>query len=552
MSMHEKYAEERYGENGELTCFRLKETETFNFGYDVADEIARSSPQRRAMVWRGQTGEEVTYTFADVKRQSDRTANYLKSLGIRKGDTVLVALNRQDQFWIVAIALHKLGAILLPADVRMTRPDAEYRIKAARVKMAICAGQSAAADAVEEAGCPSLALKGIVNGARPGWHSFDEEVPKAGEVLARETTRLSEPMLLLFSSGTAGNPKMILHNHGYPLSYLPAAKHWQCVKPEGLHFSVSEAWWSKTFWGELYGQWLMEAGVLFYDFERFIPAEILSLIETYRITTLCCPPAVYGSLLGEDMEKYDLSSLAHATAAGEALSPAVFREWKRRTGLSLMEGFGQAETALLIGNLKGTVPKPGSIGKPAPCYAVDLIDEEGQSCPPGVAGEIALAADPKPLGLMDGYYGEEERTAKAFREGWYRTGDAAWRDEDGFFFYLGRNDDIIRSSGYRISPFEIESVLQEHPAVLECAVTGVPDESRGQLVKATVVLAEGYSPAEALKCELQEHVKSQTAPYKYPSVIEFVDALPRTMSGKIRRAVIRSKDLFPESAARQS
>lgn len=543
-NIHLNYAEEKYDACGALTEFKLKVPETFNFGYDVVDEIAERDPQRRAMVWCNQAGDARVFTFADMKQYSDRTANYLRSLGIGKGDMVLAVLRRHYQFWFIATALHKLGAVLVPVTDLLAKQDVADRVNAASVKMVICTAQGEVAAAVEAAAadCPTLEKKVIVNGARPGWHSFDEEMVKASETFVRVETRTKEPMLLFFSSGTAGEPKLVLHDHAYALSHLLTAKHWHCVEPDGLHFTIADTGWGKSFWGKFYGQWLMEAAVFTYDFDAFVPSEILSLIEKYRITTLCCPPAIYRLLLREDASKCDLSSLVHTTVSGEAMSPDVFYKWKKLTGLSLMEGFGQTETALLVCNLKNSVPKPGSMGKASPQFRVELIDEEGQSCPPGVTGEIVAATDPKPAGLLSCYYRDEKRTQEAFRGGWYHTGDNAWRDEDGYFWYVGRSEDIINASGYRISPFEIESVLSEHPAVAECAVTGVPDEARGQMVKATVVLMKTYEPSEDLMRELQELVKQHTAPYKYPRVVDFASVLPRTADGKIRRAEIREKD----------
>ena len=382
----------------------------------------------------------------------------------------------------------------------------------------------------------------LVGGKREGWHDFNEEMEQASEQLERVETHIHEPMLLYFSSGTSGYPKMVLHDHSYALGHILTAKHWHNVDPEGLHFTIADTGWGKAVWGKFYGQWIMESCVFTYDFDKFVPAEILSLIGKYKITTLCCPPTMFRFFLNEGVEKYDLSSLRYATIAGEALNPDVFYRWYEGTGIKLMEGFGQTETTLTVCNLAGMEPKPGSMGKPSPQFEIDIVDGEGNSCAPGVTGEVVIRTEPRPVGLMNCYYRDEEKTNAAIHDGYYHTGDTAWRDEDGYFWYVGRADDIIKSSGYRIGPFEIESVLVKHEAVVECAITGVPDPVRGQLVKATVVLAPGYTPSEELKKELQQYVKKETAPYKYPRVVEFVSELPKTINGKIRRTEIRQND----------
>ena len=539
-----RYVEETYDEKGVLSSYRLKCPENFNFGYDIVDDIATHDPDRKAMVWCNPEGEERTFTFADMKKYSEKTANYFRSLGIGKGDMVLVVLKRHYQFWFVATALHKLGAVLVPATYMLTPHDVEYRINSASVKAVVCTaqGETAAAFDAVLGDCPSLETRILVGGKREGWHDYNEEMEQASDQLGRVETNIREPMLMYFSSGTSGYPKMVLHDHSYALGHILTAKHWHNVDPEGLHFTIADTGWGKAVWGKFYGQWIMESCVFTYDFDKFVPAEILSLIGKYKITTLCCPPTMFRFFLNEGVEKYDLSSLKYATIAGEALNPDVFYRWYEGTGIKLMEGFGQTETTLTVCNLVGMEPKPGSMGKPSPQFEIDIIDDAGQSCAPGVTGEVVIRTEPRPVGLMDCYYRDEEKTDFAIHDGFYHTGDTAWRDEDGYFWYVGRADDIIKSSGYRIGPFEIESVLVEHDAVLECAITGVPDPVRGQLVKATVVLAPGYSPSEELKKELQQYVKKETAPYKYPRVVEFVDELPKTINGKIRRTEIRQND----------
>ena len=538
-----RYVDETYDENGLLTKYDLHWPENFNFGYDVVDDIATNEPDRRAMIWCNPNGEERIFTFADMKRLSDKTANYFLSIGIKKGDKVLVILKRHYQFWYVITALHKIGAIIVPATFMLTKMDIEYRVNSASIKAAICTDQNGVPEAVDSAeDIPSLEIKMIVNHPREGWRFFDEEMESASEELERQDTKATEPMLMYFSSGTSGYPKMVLHDHLYSLGHLLTAKHWHNVDPEGIHFTIADTGWGKAVWGKYYGQWFMESCVFVYDFDKFDPAEIMDIIGKYHITSLCCPPTMFRFFINAGLEGHDLSSLKYCCIAGEALNPDVFNNWKQATGIMLMEGFGQTETTLTVANLKGMRPKPGSMGKPSPQYELDIVDENGESCPPGTTGEIVIRADPKPPGLMMCYYRNEEKTKQTIHDGWFHTGDVAWKDEDGYYWYVGRNDDVIKSSGYKISPFEIESVLVLHPAVLECAVTGVPDPIRGQIVKATVVLRNGYTPSEELKKELQNFVKKETAPYKYPRALEFVEELPKTVNGKIMRAKIRKED----------
>ena len=539
-----RYVEETYDDNNILKDYKLKYPDNFNFGYDVVDDIALNDPKRIAMVWCNPKKQERVFTFEDMKILSDKAANYFKSLGITKGDKVVVILKRHYQFWYTAVALHKLGAVMVPVTFMITAHDAEYRINAASVSAVICTGEGQAAQSVDEAmkDCPSLKIRTMVNGKRDGWDDFDAGVEKASEFFEKVETNVKDPFLMYFSSGTSGYPKMVLHNHIYSLAHLLTAKHWHNVDPDGLHFTIADTGWGKAVWGKLYGQWLMEAGVFVFDYDKFDASEILSLIPKYKISSLCCPPTMFRFFIKEGLEKFDLSSLKHATTAGEALNPDVFEKWYEATGLKLMEGFGQTETTLTVCNLVNMQPKPGSIGKPSPQYMVDLLDSEGNICPTGVTGEICIKTDPYPQGLMDCYYRNKDMTDCAIFNGYYHTGDTAWKDEDGYYWYVGRNDDIIKSSGYRIGPFEIESVLNRHPKVVESAVTGVPDEIRGHLVKATIVLAKGFEASDELIKELQEFVKHETAPYKYPRIIEFVEQLPKTINGKIRRAAIRQVD----------
>jgi len=575
--IHLRYVEERYDADGILTKFTPNCPPDFNFGYDVVDDIAEAEPDRVAMVWCNPEGEEHTFTFAEMKYWSDKTANYLSDLGIGRGDMVMVILRRHYQFWFVATALHKLGAILAPATFMLKEHDLEYRVNRASVKAIICTSIGDIAQVVDNAeeNCPSLELKLLLDGAgggtstdaaaiasagygralrgpenicatrvqREGWLDFNAGVVAASARFERRETAAADPFLLYFSSGTTGNPKMVLHDSAYALAHIPTAKHWHNVQSDGgLHFTIADTGWGKAVWGKLYGQWLMEAAVFTYDFDRFSGAEILHLIERHKITTLCCPPTMYRLMMVDGLEGHDLSSMVYCTTAGEALNPDLFDGWRDQTGVALTEGFGQTESPLLIFNTLGMIPKPGSMGKPSPQYEVQIQDDDGAQCPPGQTGEVVVKADPRPAGLLMCYYRDEEKTAEAHRNGWYRTGDTAWLDEDGYYWYVGRNDDLIKSSGYRIGPFEVESVLLEHDAVRECAVTGVPDPVRGHAVKATIVLALGFRGNERLTRELQNWVKARTAPYKYPRIIDFVDSLPKTVNGKIRRSAIRDND----------
>ena len=545
LHVNERYVDETRDEKGNVVDYQYKYPENFNFAYDVVDAIAEAEPGRRAMIWCNPCGEEHVFTYGDLKRYSDKTANMLRAKGIGKGDMVMVVLKRHYQFWFTILALHKLGAVIIPATFLLTKHDIVYRVNSASVKAVICTGQGDVAAHFDESApeCPTLQTKLMVNGERDGWEDFMTEMEKAPESFARVPTLASDPMILYFSSGTTGNPKMALHPYTYALGHLATAKYWHNVDPEGIHFTIADTGWGKAVWGKLYGQMFMESCVFVYDFEKFVASDILDKVSQYGVTSLCCPPTMFRFFLQEDVKSWDLSRLTYCTIAGEALSPDVFNKWYEATGIKLMEGFGQTETTLLIANLVGMEPKPGSMGKPIPQYDVMIVDEDGQPVQPGVTGEIVVKLDHgKPLGLFDCYYRDEKRTKEAMHDGLYHTGDTAWMDEDGYYWYVGRTDDVIKSSGYRIGPFEIESGLAEHPAVLECAVTGVPDPLRGNVVKATIVLRPGFAASEELKKELQNHVKKETAPYKYPRVVEFVDELPKTVNGKIRRVEIRQND----------
>jgi len=543
-NIHLRYVNEEYDENGILCKYSMKCPEDFNFAYDVVDDIAINDADRRAFVWCDARGNEKTMTFGELKRYSDKAANYFLSLGIAKDDKVLVILKNHYHFWYVLMALHKIGAVAVPATFMLKKHDVEYRVNAASIKAAVCVSTDGVPETVDSTdNIPTLKIKMVLNGAREGWEDFEKGVEEASDVHHRIPSKITDHLLIYFSSGTSGYPKMVLHDHSYAIGHILTAKHWHDVDPEGLHFTIADTGWAKVAWGKLYGQWLMEAGVFTYDYDKFVPNDVLAAVSKHKVTTLCCPPTMFRMFLNDgNVKDHDLSHLKHVTIAGEALNPDVFDKWYDATGLKLMEGYGQTETTIVICNLKGMEPRPGSMGKASPQYIVDIIDPEGNSCPAGVTGEIVVGADPAPAGLMIGYYRDDDKTNSTVYGGWHHTGDVAWRDEDGYIWYVGRNDDIIKSSGYRIGPFEIESVLAHHPAVKESAVTGVPDDVRGQLVKATIILRDGYEPTEELKKEIQNFVKKETAPYKYPRIVEFSDSLPKTISGKIRRVEIRERD----------
>ena len=529
------------GEDGSLQSISFKDPDHFNFAFDVVDELARRKPEKLALLHVDKNKVERRFTFEDISRASNRAANYFKSLGIRRGDRVLLILKRHYQFWIAMMGLNKLGAVALLASNQMLSHDLEYRFKAAGITAVVATGDDQVPEHVEEAAaavCPGM-TKILVNGGREGWHDFDSEYAmfRSSFPRAEDAPQGEDLMLMFFTSGTTGYPKAAAHCHKYPLGHFITAKYWHCVDPEWLHLTISDTGWAKSMWGKLYGQWLNEAAVFVYDFDRFDAHDILPMFEKYHITTFCAPPTMYRMLIKEDIGKYDLSSIQHATIAGEALNPEVFHQFQKATGLSVMEGFGQSETTVMIGNLIGMSPKVGSMGKPVPLYPVDLVDAEGESVPVGQVGEIVIRAEREDIcGLFRGYYNNPEGTDAAWHDGLYHTGDTAWRDEDGYFWYVGRVDDLIKSSGYRIGPFEIESVIMELPYVLECGVSAAPDEIRGQVVKASIVLTKGTEGTEALKKEIQTYVKQHTAPYKYPRIVVFKDELPKTTSGKIIRS----------------
>ncbi len=538
--IYKNWARVKKDENGTPLEVRFENTEGFNFAFDVVDALAQTKPEKLAMLHLDVNKTERRFTFRDISLESARSANYFRSLGIKKGDKVMLVLKRHYQFWFAMLGLNKLGAVAIPATNQLKEHDFEYRFQAANVSAILCTADGETADQVDVASrtCPSVKTKILVGGKREGWHDFDGEYALYGDSFPRteDAPKGEDLMLMFFSSGTTGYPKIAAHNHKYPLGHFVTAKYWHCVDPDGLHLTISDTGWAKAMWGKLYGQWLCEAATFVYDFDRFNASDILPLFKEYHITTFCAPPTMYRMMIKEDLSKYDLSSVAHATIAGEALNPEVFKQLEKLTGLQVMEGFGQSESTLMIGNLAGASHKLGSMGKPVPGYDIDIVDPEGKSVDVGETGEIVVRTDSfKPCGLFTEYYNDSQKTKETWHDGLYHTGDTAWRDEDGFYWYVGRIDDVIKSSGYRIGPFEIESVIMELPYVLECGVSAAPDEIRGQVVKASIVLTKGTEPTEELKKEIQSYVKKKTAPYKYPRIVEFRTELPKTVSGKIIR-----------------
>ncbi len=539
--IYRRFADVEKDANGTPTSIRFKNIEHFNFAYDIVDAIADREPNKLAMLHLDRNKTERRFTFADMKRGSNQCANYFKSLGIRKGDRVMLVLKRHYQFWFAILGLHKLGAIAIPATCQLQEHDFDYRFNAAGVRAILCTADGDSAHQAELAAknAPSVEFKLIVNGQREGWRSFDEEYTMFSSRFDRgeDAPGGEDLMLMFFTSGTTGYPKIAAHCYTYPLGHFHTAKYWHCVNPNGLHLTISDTGWAKAMWGKLYGQWICEAATFVYDFDRFDAGDILPLFARYHITTFCAPPTMYRMMIKEDLSRFDLSSVQHASTAGEALNPEVFYQMEKLTGLKVMEGFGQSESTLIIGNLIGAPHKIGSMGKVMPIYDVALLDSDGKPVPAGTPGEICInLQNGWPVGLFREYYLDKEKTDEVIHDGWYHTGDVAWLDEDGFYWYVGRADDVIKSSGYRIGPFEIESVIMELPYVLECGVSAAPDEVRGQVVKASIVLTKGTQPSDELKKEIQNYVKEHTAPYKYPRIVVFRDELPKTVSGKIQRA----------------
>ena len=538
--IYQKFIDVVENENGTPTSIQFKNTENFNFAFDLVDTLADKEPQKLAMLHISQDKTERRFTFKDIKKASAQCANYFKSLGIKKGDRVMLVLKRHYQFWFAMLGLNKLGAIAIPAPNQLQEHDFEYRFQAAGINTVLCTADGNTATQIELAAktCPELKNFLIVGGDREGWRSFDEEYPLYSSHYNRgeDAPGGDDLMLMFFTSGTTGYPKIAAHNYKYALGHFHTAKYWHNADPNGLHFTISDTGWAKAMWGKLYGQWLCEAATFVYDFDRFDASEILPMFAKYNITTFCAPPTMLRMMIKQDISKYDLSSIKHMTTAGEALNPEVYRQFEKATGLQILEGFGQTESTMIIGNMIGDSHKIGSMGKPAPIYDVSLVDADGNPVAVGESGEIVVnVKNGAPCGLFTGYYRDEEKTREVWHDGYYHTGDVAWCDEDGFYWYVGRADDVIKSSGYRIGPFEIESVIMELPYVLECGVSAAPDEVRGQIVKASIVLTKGTEPTEELKKEIQNYVKEHTAPYKYPRLVVFCDELPKTTSGKIQR-----------------
>lgn len=551
--------------------FHILVPDNFNFAYDVMDEWAETHPDKLAMLWTNDQGEEIRFTFKQLKDYTDQTAAYFQQLGVKKGDRVMLMLKRRYQFWFSILALHKLAAIVIPATHLLTPKDIVYRCQAAGIKLIVCAGEDVMVEHIAQAmpKCPTVeALSSVVpvvhdaskedvfareiqgaDGKVLHFNNFDEGIAQAPAFVRPEKNKTSDIMIMYFTSGTTGEPKMVAHDFSYALGHLSTGVFWHNLHENSLHLTIADTGWGKAVWGKLYGQWFAGSTVFVYDHEKFTPADMLHIMEKYRITSLCCPPTIYRFLIREDLTKYDLSSLEYCTTAGEALNSAVYEKFLEATGIRLMEGFGQTETTLTLGTFPWMQPKPGSMGVPNPQYDIDLLTSDGRSAEDGEQGEIVIRTDKgKPVGMFSEYFRDQELTKSVWYDNIYHTGDVAWRDEDGYYWFVGRADDVIKSSGYRIGPFEVESALMTHPAVVECAITGVPDEIRGQVVKATIVLGKSFKERiatpeskEAFIKEIQNHVKNVTAPYKYPRVVEFVDELPKTISGKIKRVDIREK-----------
>ena len=529
--------------------FRINIPENFNFGYDVVDAWAEEEPDKKALLWTNDKGESRQFTYAELKKYTDMTASYFQSLGIGRGDKVMLILKRRYEFWFSIIALHKLGAIAIPATHLLTKKDIVYRCEAATIKMIVAAGEDVILRHIIDARpeCPSLETLVSAGPEYPeGYENFQEGIENAGPFVRPDNVNTNDDiMLMYFTSGTTGEPKMVAHDFTYPLGHISTACFWHNLHRDSLHITIADTGWAKAAWGKLYGQMIAGANIFVYDHEKFTPADILQKIHDYRITSLCAPPTIYRFMIREDLSRFDLSSLEYCTTAGEALNYSVYETFLKITGIRLMEGYGQTESTLILGTFPWIKPKPGSMGIPNPQYDIDLLKPDGRRAEDGEQGQIVVrTGHGKPVGLFKEYYRDPEMTRQAWHDGVYYTGDVAWRDEDGYYWFVGRADDVIKSSGYRIGPFEVESALMTHPAVVECAITGVPDEIRGQVVKATIILSAEYrsKAGPELVKELQDHVKRVTAPYKYPRVIEFVDELPKTISGKIRRAEIREND----------
>jgi acetyl-CoA synthetase len=550
LNYYKQFVKEGFGEDGILNKFAINPPDDFNFAYDIIDKFAELEPDRPALQWVDVNGNSKLLTYGQMSKLSNQAANELVEKGVKKGDKVMLVLKRNYQFWYIIIALHKIGAVAIPATHLLTAKDFVYRFELAGVTGVVTTGiNPEVAQNVNQADNETgnkLTCKYTVNVGdgtlSEGFADFDEAIKAQPDTFARMQTDCRETMLLYFTSGTTGYPKMVTHNYRYALAHTITAAYWLNVDPDGRHYTVADTGWAKSAWGCLYGQMIMGACVFVYDFDRFVPADVLKVLQDYKVTSFCAPPTMYRLFIQEGLKDYDLSSLNYCCIAGEALNPEVFNKWYEFTGIKLMEGFGQTESVVMLANIRGMIPRPGSMGKPVPFYDMDVVDDDGNSAAAGEVGEIVVRCEPGADGMFGGYFKNQELTDSVWSDGVYHTGDTAYRDEDGYYWFEGRNDDLIKASGYRIGPFEIESVLITHPAVLDCAVTGAPDPIRGQVVKATIVLTKDYQASDELAKELQNHVKTNTAPYKYPRIVEFVPELPKTISGKIKRADIRRED----------
>ncbi|MBE6849526.1 MAG: acetyl-CoA synthetase [Ruminococcus sp.] len=543
--LYQKYSTAEFDESGKMTGFTLHYPENFNFAYDVVDVIAAQEPEKKAVVWCDDNGNEGVLTFGDISRLSAQTANYLVKQGVRKGDRVMLMLKRHFEYWYMITALHKIGAVAIPASHMLTTGDIVYRANAADIRTVVCADDDALCSKVLDASKQAPALTNLftVRRGHDGFRLLDALITEEPETFTRVDTRVGEAILLYFTSGTTGYPKAVVHNHVYPLAHIVTGVYWHCVQNDGLHLTVADTGWAKSSWGKIYGQWLGGSAIMAYDYDRFDASKMMDMLQKYNVTTFCAPPTLYRLMAKTGLRKEAFASVKHVATAGEALQEEIIRLFYECTGLEIMEGFGQSETTLIIGNFDGDKPKRGSMGKASPLYQVRLVDADGKDVPLGETGEIVIDATQRvPEGLCLGYENNDEATARCWKDGIFHTGDTAYCDAEGYYYYVGRIDDVIKSSGYRIGPFEVESTLIQHPAVLECAVTGVPDAERGNLIKATIVLRPDVAPTDALREELQEFVKERTAAYKRPRIIEFVEELPKTISGKIRYNVIRERD----------
>lgn len=533
--------------------FKINVPANFNFSYDILDVYAHQEPDKTALIWTNDKNEKRTFTFAELKTATDRTASFFQQMGIGRGDKVMLILKRRYEFWFACLALHKLGAVAIPATHLLTDKDITYRCQAADIKAIVSVGDAGVIEHIEKSkpSCPTLTTLISVGPLVPdGWHSFEAGMAAAPPFVKPELPSVnSDIMFLYFTSGTTGNPKMVAHDFTYPLGHIITAVFWHNVQENGCHLTVADTGWAKAVWGKMYGQMMAGCSIFVYDHDKFDPADMLQVLADNRVTSFCAPPTVFRFMIREDFTKYDLSALQYCTTAGEALSPSVFQTFYDRTGIKLMEAFGQTETTVQLGTFVWMDSKPGSMGVPSPAYRIELHKPDGSLCEDGEQGQIVIRVDnERPVGLFMGYHRDAQRTNEVLCDGLYYTGDIAWRDEEGYYWFVGRADDVIKSSGYRIGPFEVESALMTHPAVVECAVTGVPDDVRGQIVKATIVLAPAYKPGNAaLMEEIQNHVKQVTAPYKYPRIIDFVEVLPKTISGKIRRVELRDADTPSQS-----